>query len=225
MHTQVLKHLPCQVRVVIFSQLINGVQAVDHKMRCDLLLQVKRLQLLTGELFFVILTFQIIDLIDPLVDRGRHFPEFIEHSVVGDTHLEISAAELLQRMRQHVNRVKNPAVQGDVYKRQGWMMPNQFLTHVWEGNDPDLWDKMRDFNNNAKVSKASGFSFDSTNVANEITAVQNVYNEYQTSVEYGFVDPETGIAEMNDKMMAAGLQKIIDEKAAQLAAWQEANKK
>ncbi len=76
-----------------------------------------------------------------------------------------------------------------------------------------------------KVSKASGFSFDSTNVANEITAVQNVYNEYQTSVEYGFVDPETGIAEMNDKMMAAGLQKIIDEKAAQLAAWRSKQKK
>ena len=60
--------------------------------------------------------------------------------------------------------------------------------------------------------------------ADELTAVQNVYNEYQTSVEYGFVDPETGIAEMNDKMMTAGLQKIIDEKKAQLAAWQEANK-
>ena len=106
----------------------------------------------------------------------------------------------------------------------GWMMPNQFLTHVWEGNDPDLWTEMKEFNTNAKVSKASGFSFDSTNVANELTAVQNVYNEYQTSVEYGFVDPETGIAEMNDKMMTAGLQKIIDEKKAQLAAWQEANK-
>ena len=83
---------------------------------------------------------------------------------------------------------------------------------------------MKECNTNAKVSKASGFSFDSTNVANELTAVQNVYNEYQTSVEYGFVDPETGIAEMNDKMMTAGLQKIIDEKKAQLAAWQEANK-
>ena len=106
----------------------------------------------------------------------------------------------------------------------GWMMPNQFQTHVWEGNDPDLWTEMKEFNTNAKVSKASGFSFDSTNVANELTAVQNVYNEYQTSVEYGFVDPETGIAEMNDKMMTAGLQKIIDEKKAQLAAWQEANK-
>ena len=101
----------------------------------------------------------------------------------------------------------------------GWMMPNQFLTHVWEGNDPDLWDQIKEFNDNAMVSKASGFAFDSTQVANEITAVQNVYNEYQANVEYGFVDPETGIAEMNDKMMTAGLQKIIDEKQAQLDSW------
>ena len=86
-------------------------------MRCDLLLQVKRLQLLTGELLFVILNFQIIDLLDHIVESGRHFPEFIEHSVVGDTYLEISAAELLQRMRQHVNRVKNPAVQGGRQKQ------------------------------------------------------------------------------------------------------------
>ena len=102
----------------------------------------------------------------------------------------------------------------------GWMMPNQFITYVWEGNDPELWNKMREFNANAQVSKASGFTFDTSNVANEVTAVQNVYNEYQSSIEYGFVDPDTAIDEMNDKMMTAGLQKIIDEKAAQLAAWE-----
>lgn len=101
----------------------------------------------------------------------------------------------------------------------GWLMPNQFLTHIWTGNSPTLWDELREFNSSAIVSAASGFTFDSTNVANEMTAVQNVYNEYQTSVEYGFVDPETGIAEMNEKMMSAGLQKIIDEKQAQLDAW------
>ena len=61
-------------------------------------------------------------------------------------------------------------------------------------------------------------------MANELTAVQNVYNEYQTSVEYGFVEPGDRNCRMNDKMMTAGLQKIIDEKKAQLAAWQEANK-
>ncbi len=100
-----------------------------------------------------------------------------------------------------------------------WLMPNEFITYVWEGNDPDLWEQMEEFNNSAIVSAASGFTFDSSNVANEITAVTNVYNEYQASVEYGFVDPETGIAEMNERLMAAGLQEIIDEKQRQLDEW------
>ena len=101
----------------------------------------------------------------------------------------------------------------------GWMLPNQFLSHVWEGNDPQLWDKMKAFNSNAMVSAASGFTFETANVANEITAVQNAYNEFQTSVEYGFVDPATGIQEMNDKLMTAGLEKIIAEKQRQLDEW------
>lgn len=101
----------------------------------------------------------------------------------------------------------------------GWLMPNQFITYVWEGNDPNLWEEIQEFNDNAVVSAASGFTFDTTNVANEITAVTNAYNEYQASVEFGFVDPETGIAEMNDKLMDAGLQKIIDEKQRQLDEW------
>ena len=58
-----------------------------------------------------------------------------------------------------------------------------------------------------------------------MTAVQNIYNEYQTSVEYGFVDPATGIEEMNQRMMDAGLQNIIDEKQAQLDEWAAANGK
>lgn len=107
----------------------------------------------------------------------------------------------------------------------GWLMPNQFITHVWTGNNANLWEEMREFNTSAVVSSASGFIFNSANVLNELTAVQNIYNEYQTSIEYGFVDPETGIAEMNDKMMAAGLQKIIDEKQAQLDEWAAANGK
>ena len=55
--------------------------------------------------------------------------------------------------------------------------------------------------------------------------VTNVYNEYQYSIEYGAVDPETAIQEMNDKMYAAGLQEIIDEKQRQYTAWREARGK
>lgn len=109
------------------------------------------------------------------------------------------------------NATWNPSV--------GWEMPNEYITYVWNGNALDLWKQLADFNTSAKKSLASGFTFDSTNTATELTAVQNVYDEYLMSLEYGFVDPATGIPEMNAKMMDAGLQKIIDDKATQLAAW------
>ena len=105
----------------------------------------------------------------------------------------------------------------------GWEMPNQFITYVWDGNSPTLWEEIKTFNADAVKSAAMGFSFDTTNVATEITSVTNVYSEYQMGIEYGFLDPATAIDEMNDKMMAAGLDKIIAEKQAQLDAW-SANK-
>ncbi|BCJ98171.1 ABC transporter substrate-binding protein [Anaerocolumna chitinilytica] len=107
----------------------------------------------------------------------------------------------------------------------GWLMPNQYITHVWNGNDPNLWTNIKNFNENAKKSAALGFSFDTTNVATEMTSVQNVYDEFQKSIEYGFVDPATGIDEMNAKMKKAGIDKIIDEKQKQLDAWAAANNK
>lgn len=101
----------------------------------------------------------------------------------------------------------------------GWLLPNQLNTYVWEGNPADIWDQIRTFNKEAEKSAASGFTFNSENVVTEITSVQNVYDEYQKSLEFGMVDPATGIPEMNAKMEGAGLQKIIEEKQAQLDAW------
>ncbi len=106
----------------------------------------------------------------------------------------------------------------------GWEMPNQFITYVWEGNDPALWTNIDNFNKNAKKSAASGFTFDATNVATELTSVQNVYDEFQKSIEYGFVEPTAGIEEMNAKMQKAGLERMIAEKQTQLDAWAAANK-
>ena len=56
----------------------------------------------------------------------------------------------------------------DVYKRQGytslpWAWPNEAISYVWEGNDPDIWDQTQEFNNNAVVSPAKGFAWDNTN--------------------------------------------------------------
>lgn len=105
------------------------------------------------------------------------------------------------------------------YGTLGWMAPGQFHSYVASGNDTALWDQMREFNNNSTKSKAVGFTFDGTSVTNEIAAVQAVYDEYKISVEYGFLDPETALPEMDAKMMSAGLQDIIDAKQSQLDAW------
>ncbi len=103
-----------------------------------------------------------------------------------------------------------------------WLYPNQFLTTPTTGNSADLWDRIKEFNDNAKKSAAAGFAFDSTQVATQLAACTNIYNEYQKQLEYGFLDPATGLKEVDDKMMAAGMQDIMDAKQSQLDAWKAA---
>ena len=94
------------------------------------------------------------------------------------------------------------------FNNVAWAMPNQFIAHVWEGNDLDLAQQTINFNGNAMQSKAFGFIFNSTPVQNEIAAVTNVYTELVGSVGLGFVDPATGIAQLNERLEAAGLNRI-----------------
>ena len=104
-----------------------------------------------------------------------------------------------------------------------WMMPCEYPTYVREGDDIDLWEKTIDFNNNAMKSKALGFSFDSSEVSAEYTALTNVWEEYGNSLVFGLIEPEAGIAELNERLEAAGLQAYIDAKKEALEAWAAAN--
>ncbi len=47
-----------------------------------------------------------------------------------------------------------------------WMMSNQFLTPLWEGEDAELWNKQKAANDSAKKSQALGYTFDGSNVIN-----------------------------------------------------------
>lgn len=106
-----------------------------------------------------------------------------------------------------------------------WLAPGQFLAMPEYGNPTNLWDVYEDFNSNAIVSEASGFSFDKNPVANEYTALSNVYTEYQKSIEYGMTEPEAALAEMKAKLEAAGYQAYMDEKQSQLDSWRANNGK
>ncbi|HTG71574.1 MAG TPA: ABC transporter substrate-binding protein, partial [Candidatus Udaeobacter sp.] len=109
--------------------------------------------------------------------------------------------------------------------QMGWMFGNQSLSHIWNGDDPELWNKLAEFNKNAVKSKALGFTFNADTVKTEIAAVTNVQNQYKIALETGTVDPVTKLPEFNKQLKAAGIDKIIAEKQKQLDAWAAATNK
>ena len=106
----------------------------------------------------------------------------------------------------------------------GWELPNQYKIHVWEGSSRKIMDAQKEMNTTANKSKALGFMFDSTSVSNEIAALNNVVSEYSASIDCGAADPATAIPEFNEKLYAAGLQTVMDEKQKQLNEWLENQK-
>lgn len=103
-----------------------------------------------------------------------------------------------------------------------WLFGNQFLAYVFEGEDPNIWKKMKDFNDQAVKSKAMGFTMDTESVKTEIAAVSNVIAQYYLVLETGSVDPDKVLPQLNQKLKAAGLDKVIAEKQRQLDAWVKA---
>lgn len=108
----------------------------------------------------------------------------------------------------------------EYYPNVLWLMPNQYAAHVWEGDPVDVGEQTAAFNDNCAVkSKALGFTWDNTDYSAEFTALKNAYEEFGPQVVYGFVDPETGLKQLNDALYAAGLQEYMDAKQAALDAW------
>lgn len=101
----------------------------------------------------------------------------------------------------------------------GWIFGNQYLSYVWEGDDIDVYDQLKEFNQTAMKSGAFGFVYDNSKVKTEVAAVNNVLNEYRAGLEFGVLDPETALPEFLNKLEVAGIDKIIAEKQSQLDAW------
>ncbi len=115
------------------------------------------------------------------------------------------------------------AENSEYFNNVNWEMPNQFIAKIWEGNELTIWDRMQNFNDTATASKAMGFTFDNSEVSAEYTALTNVYSEYQSQLELGFLDPEKGIPEMVERLKEAGLDDYMAAKQAALDEWAEAN--
>jgi putative aldouronate transport system substrate-binding protein len=97
--------------------------------------------------------------------------------------------------------------------------PNVMLCKTWYYEPTDIYDKMLEKNKSCNKSLALGFAFDSTKVADQITACSNVVAQYYTPLMYGEVDIDSTLPEFQKALKDAGIDDIIAEKQAQLDAW------
>lgn len=105
-----------------------------------------------------------------------------------------------------------------------WLMGDITLDYIWEGDDPDIYDQYKKFNDSADRSVANGFSFDPDSVKNEIAAYNNVVNQFTGAIYTGSLDPEVTIPKFVKALKAAGMDKVIAEKQKQLNAFVAAKK-
>lgn len=96
---------------------------------------------------------------------------------------------------------------------------NYFLMYPMAGTDPDSLDWELEQNKTAKTSPAMGFTFDSSQVKTQYTAVKNVVSQYLPGLICGNLDPETEIDKFLNALNDAGYQDILAEKQEQLDQW------
>lgn len=105
-----------------------------------------------------------------------------------------------------------------------WLTGNGSLAYAWETDPEDIWDVYKEYNDGAQFSPAYGFSYDSSNVKTEITAVQNVLDKYTATIYSGMSDPATTVDEFNKELESAGINVIVEDVQKQLDDWSAAQK-
>ena len=114
---------------------------------------------------------------------------------------------------------KNP------FLNNAWNMPNQFITYVWEGNDKNLWENLKKFNEESIQSCELGFNFDFSEVVAEYASVREIYKTYNVILENGLVNPEDGLQHMLQEMRENGMNRILTLEKKQFESWEKGKKK
>ncbi|MDO3410309.1 ABC transporter substrate-binding protein [Saccharibacillus sp. CPCC 101409] len=111
------------------------------------------------------------------------------------------------------------------YDMPSYSLGNNMLLYL-NPNDPEnKWDEFKTFNESGVDSPILSFNFDPKNVSTEMTAVQNVKEQFWSSLMTGTVDPDKYLPQAIEKFNQAGLEKVMAEAQSQLDAWKAENGK
>ena len=101
----------------------------------------------------------------------------------------------------------------------GYTQATFFTVSQTDDVDFNQWDEVKKLNENAEPSVLLGFTFDTTNVNDELTNCISIYNNYKSELLTGTVDPKEGAAQMMSEMRDAGFDDIQAEAQKQIDAF------
>lgn len=96
-----------------------------------------------------------------------------------------------------------------------WYWPNQCLSLPFETDMTDYYKDMQKASENAQLSEAMGFVFDSANVYDQMAACSTVVAEYRPALLYGLVDVDEYLNKFIQELKDSGIDAIIAEEQKQ----------
>lgn len=96
----------------------------------------------------------------------------------------------------------------------GWRVEKFYRSSA---NSWPLFDTFRaDLEKRAIIPPLSTFTVNDENIKSEIAALNQVGKEFKTPLDWGMVDPESGLKALKQKLKEAGIDKVLDEINRQL---------
>ncbi|MDD2213993.1 MAG: ABC transporter substrate-binding protein [Oscillospiraceae bacterium] len=93
--------------------------------------------------------------------------------------------------------------------------------NVTQTDDVDFnqWDEVKELNEQATPSVLLGFTFDASNVSDQLANCISIVTRYKSELLTGTVDPETEVPALMDELRAAGFDDIVTEAQTQVDAF------
>lgn len=104
----------------------------------------------------------------------------------------------------------------------GTFWPNITISLPWAPDPTDVYEGWLATNDTCMKSPALGFSFDSSNVSDEISACLSVLDQYVNALMLNIADTDALYEKFIAALKDAGIDDVIAEKQAQLDAWKAA---
>ena len=103
----------------------------------------------------------------------------------------------------------------------GWSLRNDKFNIPYKTEDPRRYELIEAWKKTAIANPFSGFSFDPSNVVNELAAISDINSELGRQILLGKSpeDVETAVANYRSNLLAAGIEVVIQEVKTQLDAF------